>query len=135
LPQARIPPEVLDGMPGRLVDFAEPFCGLLWRKEQKNHLKTYLQGLLSDLASRNVESIAYLHDQDRICLQKFIGWSNWDHRPLMDELAQQVTREIGSPNGVIVFDPSAHHKHGPHSVGVKRQWCGRLGKIADTAVV
>ncbi len=35
---------------------------------------------------------------------------------------------------MIVFDPSAFPKSGNNSVGVKRQWCGRLGKIENCQV-
>jgi len=54
-----------------------------------------------------VESIAYRHDQDRRNLQHFIGCAEWDHGPLMLELARQVGEELGEEDGVIVFDPSA----------------------------
>ena len=67
-------------------------------------------------------------------LQTFIGISPWNHRPLLDELACQVGRELGKPNGVLVFDPSAFAKKGKHSVGVARQWCGRLGKKENCQV-
>jgi SRSO17 transposase len=75
-----------------------------------------------------------LHDQDRLPLQKFIGCSPWDHQPLLRELARQVGTELGEADGVIVFDPSAHPKKGSESVGVQRQWCGRLGKIDNCQV-
>ena len=65
-------------MMDRLVDFAMPFISCLWRREQKEHAKRYLAGLLSDLSRKNVESIAYRHDQDRQGLQRFIGFSSWD---------------------------------------------------------
>ena len=35
---------------------------------------------------------------------------------------------------MIVFDPSAFAKKGTKSVGVARQWCGRLGKIENCQV-
>jgi len=35
---------------------------------------------------------------------------------------------------VIVFDPSAVAKKGTKSVGVARQWCGRLGKVENCQV-
>jgi SRSO17 transposase len=91
-------------------------------------------GLVSDLNRKNVEEIAYFHDQDRQALQKFIGQVPWDHRPLLTELARQVGAEIGEADGVIVFDPSAFPKKGNASVGVQRQWCGRLGKIDNCQV-
>ena len=42
--------------------------------------------------------------------------------------------EIGEDNGVIVFDPSVHKKCGNNSVGVQRQWLGRLGKVDNGQV-
>ena len=35
---------------------------------------------------------------------------------------------------MIVFDPSAFAKKGTQSVGVARQWCGRLGKVENCQV-
>ena len=35
---------------------------------------------------------------------------------------------------MIVFDPSAFAKKGDRSVGVARQWCGRLGKVENCQV-
>ena len=35
---------------------------------------------------------------------------------------------------MLVFDPSAFPKHGSASVGVQRQWCGRLGKVESCQV-
>ena len=67
-------------------------------------------------------------------MQKFIGCSPWEHQPLLTELAAQVGAELGEADGVIVFDPSAHAKKGTESVGVQRQWCGRLGKIENCQV-
>ncbi|HEY1379864.1 MAG TPA: IS701 family transposase, partial [Gemmataceae bacterium] len=102
--------------------------------EQRTNARHYVQGLLSDLGGKSVESIAYLHDRDRQGLQKFIGQADWDHRPLLVELARQVGAELGEPDGVLVFDPSAFPKKGTESVGVQRQWCGRRGKIDDCQV-
>ena len=52
----------------------------------------------------------------------------------MAELARQVGEELGEDDGVIVFDPSAFPKQGKKSVGVARQWCGRLGKVDNCQV-
>ncbi|HKB38162.1 MAG TPA: IS701 family transposase [Gemmataceae bacterium] len=78
--------------------------------------------------------MAYLHDQQREPLQQFIGQSPWDHQSWLTELARQVGQQLGSPDGVLIFDPSAFPKKGTASVGVQRQWCGRLGKIDNCQV-
>ena len=134
LDEAEIKPEVAHGMLKRLEQFAAPFVDSLGRREARQNARVYLSGLLSDLGRKNVESIAYRHDQDRRGLQRFIGLAPWPHPPLLAELAQQVGVELGEADGVIVFDPSAHKKCGHDSVGVQRQWLGRLGKIDNGQV-
>jgi len=118
----------------RLESFVEPFADSLWRTEQAEHALEFVSGLISDLDRKNSESIAYRHDQDRKNLQHFIGQAEWDHQPLMLELARQVGQTLGRPDGVLVFDPSSFAKTGTRSVGVQRQWCGRLGKIENCQV-
>lgn len=134
LAECEVSSKVFTGMMTRLHEFAQPFADLLARREQKEHTQTYLSGLLSDLERKNTESIAYRHDQDRRDLQHFIGESAWDQQPLLSELARQVGEEIGEPDGVIVFDPSGFPKKGKASVGVARQWLGRLGKVDNGQV-
>jgi SRSO17 transposase len=130
----RVGPEVFLGIQERLEQFAEPFLATLPSVESQAHGRTYLSGLLSDVNRKNTESIAYRHGVDRQVLQRFIGYMDWDHEPLLDELARQVAAGIGESDGVLVFDPSAFPKKGMDSVGVQRQWCGRLGKVDNCQV-
>jgi SRSO17 transposase len=132
--QAEVPPDLLQGLLKRLESFVEPFVGSLAGPRQRKHVAEYLTGLLSNLRRKTGEAIAYLHDQERQGLQKFIGYMPWDHKPLLDTLARQVGEEIGEADAVLVFDPSAFPKKGTKSVGVARQWCGRLGKVDNCQV-
>lgn len=134
LRDAEVPVSLVRGVLPRLEAFLGPFVEALQTAEQRSNAQQYVSGLLSDLASKDIESIAYLFDRDRQGLQKFIGQSEWDHRPLMTELARQVGNELGEDDGVLVFDPSAFPKQGTESVGVQRQWCGRLGKVENCQV-
>src|SRR5215831_15828977 len=134
LEDAEVPPGLLRGAFPRLEAFLRPFSDPLRCPEQRTNARHYLQGLLSDLGSKDVESIAYLHDRERQGLQKFIGQVEWEHQPSVTELVRQVGTELGEPDGVLVFDPSAFPKPGKESVGVQRQWCGRLGKIDNCQV-
>jgi SRSO17 transposase len=131
---AEVPPGLLRGLLPRLEAFLQPFVASLQRSEQRRNAQTYVHGLLSDLKEKNAEAIAYLHDQERQALQKFVGQAPWDERPLVTELARQVGSQLGEADGVLVFDPSAFPKKGTESVGVQRQWCGRLGKVDNCQV-
>jgi len=131
----RVEPEMFEGLTQRLEEFIEPFAQAVFRRrESKQHAHTYVAGLLSDLKRKNTESIAYRHNQERQGLQRFIGFHQWDHRPLVTELVRQVGAHLGQADAVIVFDPSGFAKKGDASVGVQRQWLGRLGKVDNGQV-
>jgi SRSO17 transposase len=134
LDDAEVSPGLLRGLLPRLDAFLEPFIKSLCCCFQRTNAHHYVSGLLSDLKSKDAESIAYLHDRERQGIQKFIGQANWDHKPLIAELARQVGQRLGQADGVLVFDPSAFVKQGKKSVGVQRQWCGRLGKVENCQV-
>ena len=123
-----IAPKELMEMADRLKEWSRPYLKLLYEKRQRPHGEDYLRGLLSDLERKSVEPITERLGQYRRPLQYFIGGSDWDHKPLLDFLTEQVAQELGEPNGIVVGDPSAMPKKGKESVGVARQWCGRLGK-------
>jgi SRSO17 transposase len=131
---ARVPTGLLRGLVPRLDAFLRPFVSALIREEQRDNAGQYVRGLLSNLGAKTAEAIAYLHDRDRRGLQKFVGQSPWDHRPLLAELARQVGAELGEPDAVLAFDPSTFPKKGDRSAGVQRQWCGRLGKLENCQV-
>ena len=134
LKEAEIKPQVYEGMLERLPSFLDPYLECVGRRENREHLQRYLQGLISDVERKNVETIAYLHDQGRRELQRFIGETPWDYEPMLDLLTREVGQELGEADGVLVIDPSGFEKDGQNSVGVKRQWLGRLGKVDNGQV-
>ena len=134
LVESQVDAEVLEEIPERLVTFIEPFTRSILQAKQRRRAAEFIGGLMSDVERKNAESIAYRHDQERKEMQYFLGESQWDYQPLLLELATQVGRDLGRPDGVIVFDPSGFPKKGTESVGVQRQWCGRLGKIENCQV-
>jgi SRSO17 transposase len=65
-------------------------------------------------------------------VQHFISDSPWDEKPVIDQIQVDVTNLIGDKiNGSIHIDESGFKKDGKDSVGVKRQYLGRLGKIEN----
>jgi SRSO17 transposase len=134
LEDAEVSPEILEGMLTRLETFVQPFAAALEEPAQRRHALEYMTGLLSDLEHKTGEGIAYLHDQQRQGIQKFIGHVPWTHQPLLATLADLVAEQLCEPDAVLVFDPSGFAKKGVKSVGVARQWCGRLGKVDNCQV-
>jgi SRSO17 transposase len=70
------------------------------------------------------------HDQ----LHHFITSPAWDDGPLWRVLAERADRLLGGPGAVLVIDDTALPKKGELSVGVARQYCGQLGKRANSDV-
>src|SRR3982751_293521 len=134
LAECDLGPETFNGIIERLADFVEPFAAGLVRDEQRRHAHPSPAGLVADLERKTTEAIAHRNDLERNGLQHFVGSSPWDHQPLLVELARQVGTDLGTPDGVIVFDPSGFAKKGTASVGVKRQWLGRFGKVDNGQV-
>jgi len=134
LEECQVAPEIFQQVMPRLATFLAPFVAPFCRQEPAEHAQTYVCGLLSHVTRKNIESIAYRFGHDRLPLQRFIGWAEWDDALLRQELTRQVAEQLGHADGVLVFDPSAFAKSGAESVGVARQWCGRLGKV-DTCQV
>ena len=134
LAECQVAPEIFEQVLPRLSTFMKPFVKTFHGQAPAQHAQTYVCGLLSDLERKNVESIAYRFDQSRLPLQGFIGWGAWDDAPLRQELRSQVKTHLGQGDGVLVFDPSGFPKSGGESVGVARQWCGRLGKVDNCQV-
>src|SRR6266852_2279716 len=134
LEECQVAPEVFEQVMPRLRAFLAPFVDTLQGQAPRAHAQTSVRGLLSDVERKNVESIADHFGQDRLGLQGFIGWDDWDDAPLRHTLRSQVGQQLGQADGVLVFDPSAFPKSGRESVGVARQWCGRLGKVDNCQV-
>jgi len=121
LQECQVAPESFDQVLPRLHTFMEPFVAPFRGQALTQHAETSVSGLLSDVERKNVESIAYQFGQNRLGLQGFIGWADWDDAPLRTALLGQVGQQLGQGDGVLVFDPSAFPKSGRESVGVARQ--------------
>ncbi|EQD42370.1 IS4 family transposase [mine drainage metagenome] len=89
----------------------------------------YLCGLMQ-AEKRNMERmVEAVPDSDYQVLQNFLTHSSWDYRPVMDRVAHNADALVGGEIGTgLYIDESAFAKKGDQSVGVARQWNGRLGK-------
>ncbi len=77
----------------------------------------------------------HLPDFNYQSVQHTISHAQWEHRPLMDEVARRADGLLGGGSRIrIILDDTALDKKGNHSVGVENQYNGRLGKIHNSQV-
>lgn len=116
----------------QLGEFVEQFRDLLGRSERRYRCKQYLTGLLLDGERKSVEPLAgRVAGGDTQALQQFVNQSPWAHEPLQLSLARFMLRRRTTRGAVLVLDDTTLPKQGRGSVGVARQYCGALGKVAN----
>lgn len=107
------------------------------RSESRDKAKAYLRGLMSDVKKKNGWQLSErLGMRSPIGLQRLLNEAKWDEDELMGR-AKQLLVEASKRDelGVVgVVDESGFVKKGNHSAGVKRQYCGRLGKVENCQV-
>ena len=139
VPVLDLKPEDLAAVLGELESYHQIYSPLFQRREQRENAGLYLRGLLSRLERKSVEPmVLQLVSVDRNAvrsLQCFLSLGAWaDEGILKQHLKQhwsEVARDLGEDDGVLMTDGSDFPKQGKESVGVKRQYCGPLGKRAN----
>jgi SRSO17 transposase len=96
----------------------------------------YAQGLLLQQGRGNMTKYANnVPDASARRFQYFISQSPWEYRPVIAQIQHDVMGRIGDArDGAIHIDETGFPKQGEDSVGVKRQYCGRLGKVDNCQV-
>ena len=108
--------------------FAASFGRKQWRERSRN----YLQALLVQAGERrNAENLSESVGVSARVLQRFLTEARWDDDAVMGRLQEYLAPRLAHPEAVWVFDGSDFPKQGRKSAGVARQYCGRLGKVAN----
>jgi SRSO17 transposase len=128
-------PDEVRAAASHLCELHQRFAPLFGYQPAQDHALIYLRGLLLQEGHKNTEAIALTFAEGKVRpLQQFIACSPWDYRLVQQEIqtvfAQTLVPSTKEWNiGTVgVIDESGFPKKGKHSVGVARQWCGRLGK-------
>jgi SRSO17 transposase len=116
----------------RLMRWLEPFQRCFGHRAQRLALRTYVQGVFSDsdrksmqaMLTRVTEPVSYQ------AFQHFITHAPWD----ADRSWRRLLESLPERRGVVILDGTSFPKQGLHAVGVARQYCGALGKIANCQV-
>lgn len=128
-------PDVLDRLAAYAADFRDDFN----RPRQARWCGAYLRGLIQDGDRKSVEPMAArvplpegldVADPDQ-ALQQFLGQSTWDEHAVLERYRAKMAAKFADAAGIFVIDDTTFPKQGSHSVGVRRQYCGALGKTAN----
>ena len=108
------------------------FAGLFGRRETRERSGHYLQALLVQSGERrNAENLSETVPESARGMQRFLTDSPWDDEAVIGRLQEYLGTRLEHPEGVWVLDGSDFPKQGRKSAGVARQYCGRLGKVAN----
>jgi SRSO17 transposase len=133
-PKCNLSPKDIEQFVEELTDYHEQFAPAFRRPEQAEWSKVYLEGLLGDSPRKTIERIALSLGVNVRSLQHFIGQSCWDKEPIVGIHQRLVGETLGEDDGVALIDESGMVKQGDNSVGVARQYCGSVGKVANSQV-
>ena len=117
---------------GVFQDFHAYFGPLFSRREARDHSRHYIQALLVQSGERrNAENLSETVPASARVMQRFLTESPWDDDAVIGRLQEYLSPRLGHPDAVWVLDGSDFPKQGRKSAGVARQYCGRLGKVAN----
>lgn len=119
----------------RFRAFHAEFSRFFGRKQWREHAADYLQGLLVQSEERrNAENLAEVLPRSARAVQRFLTEAKWNDTQVVRQLQTYLGPRLNDPLAVWAVDSSGFPKQGKHSVGVARQYCGALGKIASCQV-
>src|SRR6267142_4944597 len=134
-PQMDLVTQDIEHLVEELCTYHTIYSPLFQRREQREAAHTYLQGLLATLPRKSIEPMVLAVDgvapKAIRAMQSFISEGMWHDEQLLHQHWQEVEPHLGAAEGVLMVDGSDFPKQGVHSVGVKRQYCGELGKRAN----
>lgn len=129
---------------GRLHHYLSRLGQLLGDKRHQASFAMYMLGLLSELRRKCAEPIAAFfstgeREADRLHqrLLHFLADAPWADAPLRATARGHALDELlrHAPLQALIIDDTSFAKSGRDSVGVQRQYCGSLGKVANCQVV
>jgi SRSO17 transposase len=125
----------------RFDKYVEGLASVIGHADRVGPLCDYCTGLMLPGERKSVEPIAGKTDPDRMeaqhqSLLHFVGISAWSDERVLAKVREMVQPAIErhGPIEAWIIDDTAFPKQGRHSVGVKHQYCGQLGKQANCQV-
>lgn len=118
-------------------DFDDVWAGD-WARNQNTRQAghAYAQALCVPGERKSMEPLSARADENRNRFYQFITRSPWDWLEAQARLVDVgLKHRVFTRDGGLYLDDTANPKKGTFSVGVKRQWCGVLGKEENCQVL
>lgn len=115
-------------------------CEGLGHADRHQSLLDYCSGLMLPIERKSIEPLAAQAAPHRVrakhqALHHFVANSRWSDAVMLERIRAWVEPHLGVGGGAFwIIDDTSHPKCGRHSVGVARQYCGRLGKRENCQV-
>ena len=130
-----------DTSEARFVAYLEELSTVVGHADRTRPLRDYCTGLLMPCERKSVEPMAAMMAPWRVSsehqsLLHFVGQAPWSDEAVLDKVQELVVPVIvgEGPIEAWIVDDTSFVKKGVHSVGVARQYCGRLGKAENCQV-
>ena len=129
------------GTQARFRAYTAALTPMLGHADRIKPFEHYCVGLLSAEGRKSVEPLAAVTAPERTAAQHqsllhVVAQAPWSDAAVLTRVREQVlpsiTRE--EPIQAWIIDDTSFPKKGDHSVGVARQYCGQLGKLANCQV-
>ena len=112
------------------------YAPLFPRREQREQARFCREGLRSEERRKSVERmVRHLRGADPNAVrtaQMFVGQGRGQDEAILARHGREVAQTLGIPHGVVIVDGSDLPQQGRESVGMARQYCGELGKKANS---
>jgi SRSO17 transposase len=133
-PECNLSDQDVEQFGAELDSYVKQFEPAFRRQEQWRWSKVYLHGLLGQTPRKTVERMALDLGQNVRDMQHFVGQSPWPKEAAVVIHQGLVAETLGETDGVMLIDESGVVKQGQGSVGVAAQYCGSVGKVANSQV-
>lgn len=125
----------------RFVGYVESLASTLCHADRVEPMREYCRGLVVTEERKSVEPMAAKLAPERTAakhqsLLHFVGNSDWSDESVLAKVRELVLRAIEAQGKIEawIIDDTGFPKKGVHSVGVARQYCGRLGKTDNCQI-
>lgn len=125
----------------RFAAYVEGLVGVIGHADRAGPLHDYCTGLILPGERKSVEPMAARTAPGRTSAQHqsllhFVGVAPWSDEAVLGKVRELVLPAIEKhgPIEAWIIDDTGFPKQGRHSVGVRHQYCGQLGKQANCQV-